>query len=282
MSTATMEETTASSGTIQKAEGPVENPLSLMDTSDFATFLDGERFNQMWRVASLFAKSQLVPQHFRGKVEDCFIACNMAIRLGVDPFMFMQNTYVVHGKPGMEAKLAIALINTSGIFDGGLKYERIGGDASKKDYKARVYAIRKDNGERVDGPWIDWGIVTKEGWDRKDGSKWMTIPGLMFDYRAATWFGRLYCPERLMGMQTADEIEDVAPARPVPSRTITASSAISETRSKLAAAGEVVTPDGEVTPAASTDPHELTDAERAEIARKEAADWEAAKKGVAK
>lgn len=38
------------------------------------------------------------------------------------------------------------------------------------------------------------------------------------------------------------------------------------------------------TPAASasTDPHELSDAERAEIARREAADWEAAKKGGAK
>lgn len=65
-------------------------------------------------------------------------------------------------------------------------------------------------------------------------------------------------------------------------RPLTASSAISETRSRLAGRGEAVNKDGEVRPIASTDPHELSDAERAEIARREAADWEAAKKGGAK
>ncbi|MGE0289338.1 MAG: hypothetical protein AB7I42_24100 [Bradyrhizobium sp.] len=199
------------------SEQPTKPLAVVTDEGDFAALLDSSRFSQLWRVATLYAGSALVPEHFRGKAEDCFITCQMAIRLGVDPFMMLQNTYVVHGKPGMSATLAIALINSSGIFSGGLQYERQGNDPNMKGYRVRAYAVRTDTGERIDGPWIDWTIVEAEGWKAKAGSKWKTIPALMFDYRAATWFGRLYCPERLMGMQTADELEDVGSAMRVES-----------------------------------------------------------------
>lgn len=184
-----------------------------VDESPFANLLDTGKFEHMWRVASLFAKSQLVPAHFREKPEDCFIATQMAIRLGVDPMMMMQNTYIVQGKPGMQAVLAIALINSSGLFENSIDYEVEGSNPKVDPYRVRAWAVRKSTGKRVDGPWIDWSVVKAEGWDKKGGSKWMTIPGLMFMYRAAAWFGRLHCPERLMGMQTADEIEDVEPPK---------------------------------------------------------------------
>jgi hypothetical protein len=35
------------------------------------------------------------------------------------------------------------------------------------------------------------------------------MPELMMRYRSATFFGRLYCPERLLGMPAADEVEDI-------------------------------------------------------------------------
>jgi len=38
----------------------------------------------------------------------------------------------------------------------------------------------------------------------------------MFMYRAAAWFGRINCPERLMGMQTRDEIEDAGAGGVIP------------------------------------------------------------------
>jgi len=36
------------------------------------------------------------------------------------------------------------------------------------------------------------------------------MPELMLRYRAAAFFGRLYAPEILMGMQTAEEVADIA------------------------------------------------------------------------
>ena len=35
------------------------------------------------------------------------------------------------------------------------------------------------------------------------------MPELMFQYRAASFFGRLYAPDILKGMQTVDEVKDV-------------------------------------------------------------------------
>jgi hypothetical protein len=52
-------------------------------------------------------------------------------------------------------------------------------------------------------------MVKSEGWLAKPGSKWKTMPELMFRYRAAAFFGRLYAPDILMGMQTAEEVMDV-------------------------------------------------------------------------
>lgn len=194
------------------ARGKPQDLRIVHDEGEFANLLDTAKFEHMWRVAQVFAKSNLVPQHFRDKPEDCFICTQMAVRLRVDPFMLLQNTYVVHGRPGMEAKLAIALINSSGLFTDSLDYEIQGGpDPFADGYRVRAFAVRKSTGKRVDGPWIDWGLVRKERWDKKDGSKWLTMPAQMFCYRAAAFFGRLHCPERLMGMQTRDELEDVGP-----------------------------------------------------------------------
>lgn len=182
--------------------------IEVADDGEFANLMDTGRSAQLWRMAQTFAASQLVPLHFQNSPANCFIALQMSMRMKVDPFMFMQNTYIVYGRPGMEAKLAIALINSSGLFTDSLDYEIIGKDARANGYQVRAFANRKSTGKRVEGPWIDWDLVRAEEWDKKKGSKWMTMPAMMFQYRAATFFGRLHCPERLMGMQTVDELRD--------------------------------------------------------------------------
>ena len=187
------------------------------DDGEFSNLLDTARFEHMQRVAGLFANSTIIPEHYRGNIGNCFIALQMATRLRVDPYMFMQNTYVVHGRPGMEAKLAIALINSSGLYEGSLDYELSGedpDDAFHPEFKVRAFAFPKGKSVAVKGPWVDWKLVRAEGWDSKAGSKWKTMPEMMFKYRAATQFGRLHCPERLMGMLTAEEIDAIAETQP--------------------------------------------------------------------
>lgn len=200
------------------AAAAVRQIVRVQDDSQFSMMLDTGKFEHMQRVATLFASSTMIPEHYRGNLGNCFIAMQMAVRLGMDPFMFMQKSYIVHGKPGLEAQLCIALMNSSGIFSDAIDYEKQGDDpddAFDPSYRVRAWAIRESTGKRVNGPWIDWKLVTAEGWKDKPGSKWKTMPEQMFMYRAAAFFGRLHCPERLMGMLTSEELNDME-NQPIP------------------------------------------------------------------
>jgi hypothetical protein len=190
----------------------VEPRVPNLATDPTAFLTDAGAFNHLWRVATGYSRSKLVPMAFQGKIDDCFIICQLAIRMRVDPFMLMQATYVVHGRPGFEAKLAIALLNASGKIRGTLK-TNFGGDGD--DYGCQAVAVDSQSGETITGPRITWRIVKAERWNAKDGSKWLTMPEMMFIYRAASWFIRANYPEVLMGMQTLEEVEDVAHAGPV-------------------------------------------------------------------
>ena len=44
-----------------------------------------------------------------------------------------------------------------------------------------------------------------KGWINKSGSKWKTMPEQMIRYRAASFFGRLHCPDLIMGVYAEDE-----------------------------------------------------------------------------
>ena len=175
------------------------------DTSPMACLLDTELFNHLWRVATAYSRSFMVPDHFRGKADDCFVAAQLALRLEIDLFMLMQNMYVVHGKPGMEAKLAIALCNDRGPFRERIQWKFEG---EGKNRSCTAFAHDKQTGNLCEQT-ITWAMVEAEGWNKKEGSKWRTIPDLMFKYRTASWLIKTNCPEVLMGMQTTDELADI-------------------------------------------------------------------------
>ncbi len=52
-------------------------------------------------------------------------------------------------------------------------------------------------------------MAVKEGWYTKNGSKWQTMPEIMLRYRAASFFGKIYAPELLMGIQSVEENTDI-------------------------------------------------------------------------
>jgi hypothetical protein len=169
-------------------------------------FFDPARFERAKDAARVLAASTMLPDHFRGgsNMGNIMIALDLAERMRANPFMVMQNMYIVHGKPGLEAKLIIALLNQSGRFTP-LKYKFEGeGD----DYGCIAYTTEIRTGEVLEGPKVSWKMVRAEGWDKKQGSKWLTIPDLMYRYRAAAFFQRVYAPEVSLGMSMVDEIQD--------------------------------------------------------------------------
>jgi hypothetical protein len=176
------------------------NQVQQYQSSSF--FFNLERFDLAQRVAKVFSESTMVPTQFQKNLPNCLIALNLAERMKTDPFMLMQNMYIVHGKPGIEAKLAIGLMNNSGRFSN-IQYKMSGsGDAMK----CVAYAKNLHTGEVCEGPEVSIDMAKKEGWMDKAGSKWKTMPELMLRYRSATFFARLYCPDVLLGMHTHEEL----------------------------------------------------------------------------
>ena len=66
-------------------------------------------------------------------------------------------------------------------------------------------------------------MADKEGWTKKSGSKWLTMPDQMLAYRAAAFWSRIYAPEISMGFITKEEAEDSVPDEIVDAPVITAS-----------------------------------------------------------
>ena len=163
-------------------------------------------FESMQRVAKLFSKSSIAPKAYQGNVADCFIAVDMAMRMGANPLMVMQNLYIVHGSPAWSAQFLIATFNKSGRFSA-IRYE-FQGVEGKDDWGCRAVTTELATREKLVGPLITIGLAKKEGWHSKPGSKWQTMPEQMLRYRAAAWLVRAYAPEIAMGLHTADELED--------------------------------------------------------------------------
>lgn len=193
------------------AARPTIAPLPVVDTGEFAQLLDTDRFAQVQRVAKLFSESDLVPEVFQGKPANCAVALQMAFRMRVDPMMLMQNMYIVKGRPGIEAKLAIALMNSRGPFDGPLQW-RLDGEGDSRSWTC--FAIHRGTQKTCEAT-VTWAMVKAEGWDKPRGkgefqqpSKWTTIPDIMGRYRSAMILGRLYCPEVLLGLPSDDELHD--------------------------------------------------------------------------
>lgn len=171
-------------------------------------------FEHSQREAKLLAASDYAPKTYKGNVANCVLVINLARRLDMDPAILMQNTAIIYGKPAFEAKFVIALINRSQIFTR-LHYV-FSGTVGQDDWGCRVVTYERATGEKIEGPVVTIAMAKADGWFSKEGSKWRSIPQQMLIYRAATFFGRAYCPEVTLGLHTQDEIDDMTiDVRPV-------------------------------------------------------------------
>ncbi|MCZ4315137.1 hypothetical protein O4H66_17155 [Comamonadaceae bacterium G21597-S1] len=230
------------------------NALATVSDSSNAVmgFGNANSFELMQRAAKLLANSTLVPAQYRqfnekkrgseidlienpSAIANCVVALNMAQRMKADPLMVMQNLYVVEGRPSWSSQWIIAAINGCGRFSP-LRFELTDLGAKEVEYtvvewvdRQRVnkklkttirnwqcvaWAIELATGDRVDSPKVSMEMAVKEGWYGKNGSKWQTMEEVMLRYRTASFFGKLYAPELLMGMQSVEEVQDILTMQP--------------------------------------------------------------------
>ncbi|MFY1963376.1 hypothetical protein [Achromobacter xylosoxidans] len=217
-------------------------------------------FELMQRAARLLSSSTLVPVAYRQTIEkldrygnvkesrenpnalaNSVVALNMAQRMGADPLMVMQNLYIVEGRPSWSSQWIIAAINGCGRFSP-LRFRIESRGQREVEYKSTywennqrhtkvekvkindkvcvAWAIEKETGEVIESPAVSIEMAVLEGWYTKNGSKWQTMDEVMLRYRTASFFGKLYAPELLMGLQTVEEAQDIIEATTAPDGTI--------------------------------------------------------------
>lgn len=223
-------------------------------------FGNSDSFELMQRAAKLLSSSTLVPAAYRSVIEktdrygnvtdsrqnpnalaNAVVALNMANRMGADPLMVMQNLYIVEGRPSWSSQWIIAAINGCGRFSP-LRFDiknrgkrqieyvtfvwenrqrqEVRNTIEVEDKVCVAWAIEKETGERLESPPVSIEMAVKEGWYTKNGSKWQTMDEVMLRYRTASFFGKLYAPELLMGLQSAEEAQEVIEASTAPDGTI--------------------------------------------------------------
>lgn len=182
------------------------------DIAPVSVWQDKDAFNQCLRAADMLSKTSMIPQNYQGKPQDCFLAIEMATRIGVSPMMVMQNMYVVKGKPSWAGQACKTLVELSGKFHD--VHHVYTGEKGTDNRGCYLTAIRNSDGERVDGTEVTMAMAKAEGWT--SNSKWRNMPEQMLGYRAASFFAKMHCPEAMMGVQTSDEVYDsyAEPAKP--------------------------------------------------------------------
>ena len=192
----------------KKNEVATQNQNHVNRVADFSNggvFNSSDSFTLARQMAQAMAVSTIVPPTFQKSEANCMVAISQAQRLGVDPFVVMNNMYMIQGKITWKSEFIIAMINASGKFDTELQFEEEEKDG--KPYSCTCFTFK--DGRKISGIKVTMDMANAEGWTKKNGTKWATLPQLMLRYRAAVFFARFNAPELTSGLYTVEEGEDV-------------------------------------------------------------------------
>jgi len=167
-----------------------------------------QSFEFAQRQAKSLCESNLVPTDYRGQkgLSNCLVALEMSKRMNLSPLTVMQNLNVIHGKPSWSAAFITSQIMGCGRFKN-FDYIVTGKDDS---LSVQCQAIRLEDKKLVKGTAVTMKMAKQEGWTRKN-TKYQSMPELMLKNRSATFFGRQYIPDLLLGVQTSEEVVDIQP-----------------------------------------------------------------------
>lgn len=165
-----------------------------------------QEFGDMWKIATQYSKSDLVPDTYKGKPQNVVIALGMAQKTGFDVYTIMNNLNIVKGKANWSGSFCRTLIEATGIYKD-LDLIEVG-ERGKDTWGYYAQAIRKSDGKIVKGATVTIAMAKSEGWTKN--TKWNTMPELMMQYRCLAFFARVYASSAINGLQTLEEIEDVA------------------------------------------------------------------------
>ena len=180
-------------------------PQSIEGESSIYKNTDSFEFAQ--RQAKSLCESDLVPKSYQGQkgLPNCLVALEMSKRMNLSPLTVMQNLNIIHGTPTWSAQFITSQILGCGRFENFDYLIKGEGETLEVQCSAKRIADNKI----VKGTPVSMKMARVEGWTRN--SKYTSMPELMLRNRAATFFGRQYIPDLLLGVQTSEEVVDIQP-----------------------------------------------------------------------
>ena len=197
------------------AEFKEEKAIEVKQTIDTAMTTRGglvpSNLEQMWRLASIMAKSGLMPKGLQTPEAVC-VAVQMGLEIGLTPMQAVQNIAVINGRPSVWGDSGIALVEASGFLED--FKETI--EENDGIITATCWAKRKGRPTPVERTFstID---AKQAGLHDKEGP-WKQYPKRMTQMRARWWVLRDLFADVLKGLHAAEEVQDipidVTPLRP--------------------------------------------------------------------
>lgn len=198
-------------------------------------------FDEAWRLAQLFARSNLVPKDYRDQPENCLVAMQMGAEVGLKPLQALQGIAVINGRPSIWGDALWALVQNSPIVED----ETESYDEKTKTATCRIK--RKDRSEATVQSFSEADARTAGLWGKQ--GPWTTNPRRMLQMRARAFAARDAVPDVLKGLAVAEEALDIPPEReinPATTEPVRGTAALAAARDRAKAAETV--PDAAVAP----------------------------------
>lgn len=172
---------------------PSESVIAYAPDSPFA------KYEVAKRIAHTLAMSDLVPDDYRGRPNNCFVAINMGAELGLEPFQAIQSIAVIDGKPCLYGDGMIGVVRSSPLC---MWIEETLSDDKKT---ATCRTQRKGDPNPITASYslddaVQAGIHTKFNWKKH--------PKRMLQMRARAYCLRDAYPDLLKGLGVVEEMVD--------------------------------------------------------------------------
>ena len=174
---------------------------------------DNGLFDRMHKLAEVMASSKMtVPKHLQGNAGDCMAIVMQASQWKMNPFAVAQKTHIVNGNLGYEAQLVAAVINSSGIVSDRFSFEWQGnwdkwsadGYDRQLEKSLTVIVSATIKGELEPRKLV----VSMSQATVRNSPLWKSDPKQQLAYLAQKKWARLYAPDVILGVYSADEFDD--------------------------------------------------------------------------
>jgi len=160
--------------------------------------------DQALRISEMFAKSDLVPDNYKNKPANIFLAVSAGASLGLAPFQAMQNIAVINGKPSIFGDALLAMVrNDKRCLS---VKESIVGEGMNRTATCIVSRLAPNGETEVINSSFCLGDAQKAGLLNR--GPWKSYPDRMLQMRARGFALRDAFADVIGGLITSEEAQD--------------------------------------------------------------------------